>query len=297
MQNRQLFGGAWTEDKLNRLNKYLRAYLSIFKNNVKAQFYTTTYVDAFAGTGYVVTQATGSIHLFSELAEPEAQEFLKGSARRALDLQPGFDKYLFIERKRANYQELQRLCGSDVYRNIAGRISIKQGDANRLLTTWCAATDWSTNRAVLFLDPFGMEVEWATLETIAATGGIDMWLLFPFVGVSRHLTKSEPPPPSWADRLTKILGNDEWLQEFYPAKTELTLFGEVEQQAKDADFDRISAYVVRRLKTLFPGVAENPLPLRNSRNTPLFLLCFATCSRKDSIKKTALKIAQDILKR
>ena len=189
------------------------------------------------------------------------------------------------------------MCKSDAYRDIADRISIKQGDANLLLTTWCAATDWFTTRAVLFLDPFGMEVEWATLETIAATGGIDMWLLFPFVGVSRHLTKSEPPPPAWADRLTKILGSAEWLQEFYPAKTELTLFGEVEQQAKDTDFNHISAYVVHRPKTLFPGVADNPLPLRNSWNTPLFLLCFATCNRKDSIKKTALGIAQDILKR
>ena len=80
MQKRQHFGGAWTEDKLNRLDKYLRAYLKIFKKNVNAQFYTTIYVDAFAGTGYVGRRSTGAMHLFSELAElaePEAQEFLK----------------------------------------------------------------------------------------------------------------------------------------------------------------------------------------------------------------------------
>lgn len=149
----------------------------------------------------------------------------------------------------------------------------------------------------MFLDPFGMEVEWSLLEAIAATGGIDLWLLFPFVGVSRHLTRGGPPPADWADRITKVLGSDQWRQEFYPSKMDLTLFGEIEQQVKDADFDRISAYVVKRLQTLFPGVADNPLPLRNSKNTPLFLLCFATCNRKERIKKTAINIAQDILKR
>ncbi len=95
MRQRQSFGGAWTEDKLNRLSKYLHAYLTIFKKNPKAMFYTTVYVDAFAGTGYVEKRTAATANLFSELAEPEAQDFLKGSARIALDIQPGFDQFLF----------------------------------------------------------------------------------------------------------------------------------------------------------------------------------------------------------
>lgn len=91
MRRKQSFGGAWTVDKLNRLEKYLRAYLMIFDRNAQASFYTTVYVDAFAGTGYVEKRATTGESLFSELAEPETQEFLKGSAHKALDLQPGFN--------------------------------------------------------------------------------------------------------------------------------------------------------------------------------------------------------------
>ena len=30
----------------------------------------------------------------------------------------------------------------------------------------------------LFLDPYGMQVEWATIESIAHTQAIDLWLLF-----------------------------------------------------------------------------------------------------------------------
>jgi hypothetical protein len=51
---------------------------------------------------------------------------------------------------------------------------------------------------------------------------------------------------------------------------------------------------VARLKTIFAKVAENPLPLRNSTNTPLYLLCFAAGNPKGAT--TAVKIAQDILK-
>jgi len=43
------------------------------------------------------------------------------------------------------------------------------------------------------------------------------------------------------------------------------------------------------------GVAENLLLLRNSKNNPLYLLCFASGSSRGA--KTAIKIAQDILKR
>jgi three-Cys-motif partner protein len=46
------FGGSWTEEKLECLKSYLGAYTTIFTGNPRAKFYTTTYVDAFAGTGY-----------------------------------------------------------------------------------------------------------------------------------------------------------------------------------------------------------------------------------------------------
>ncbi|MCI0387950.1 MAG: hypothetical protein MOB07_04160 [Acidobacteria bacterium] len=57
----------------------------------------------------------------------------------------------------------------------------------------------------------------------------------------------------------------------------------------------IEQYFVERLKTVFAGVAENPLPLLNSHNNPLYLLCFASGNPKGA--KTAIKIAQDILRR
>jgi hypothetical protein len=72
------------------------------------------------------------------------------------------------------------------------------------------------------------------------------------------------------------------------------LFGEEMVVQKISDFQSIAQYFVQRLQTVFTGVANNPLPLYNSKNNPLYLLCFAAGNPKGA--PTAVKIAQDILK-
>lgn len=290
MKKPQAFGGLWTEDKLNRLNKYLKAYTRIFKGNPNARYLTTVYVDAFAGTGRIETASRTTEALTNTNS-------LKGSAQIALEVWPEFDHYLFIERNKKHYNELLNLKAE--YPLQSHKIQVENAEANDYLKQWCETTDWSRTRAVMFLDPFGMQVEWSLLEKIAETHAIDVWFLFPIgVGVNRHLTRSEPPPEDWADRLTRVFGTSEWRTEFYPAKSILTLFGDVASQAKDTDFARMSDYFVKRLNTVFTGVAANPLLLKTpKKNVPLFLLCFATGSNKESAKNAALKIAEDILGR
>src|SRR6266540_7285610 len=79
-----------------------------------------------------------------------------------------------------------------------------------------------------------------TLEALAATKAIDLWLLFPLgQAVNRVLTKDKPPEGGWADRLTRFFGTTEWKEAFYRRSTQMTLFGEEEQIKKDADFEQI----------------------------------------------------------
>lgn len=56
----------------------------------------------------------------------------------------------------------------------------------------------------------------------------------------------------------------------------------------------IGEYFLNRLRTVFAGVAMNPLVLTNSKNCPLYLLCFAAGNPKGA--KVAVKIAEDILR-
>lgn len=287
------FGGNWTDDKLERVRKYLKAYMTIFDRNEKARKLTTIYVDAFAGTGYR-TQASrqpADCPLFPELEEPETKAFLKGSARIALEVEPPFKRYVFIERDPERAKELENLKREFQERNIEVVVT----DANEYLIRWCRQNDWRYSRAVVFLDPYGMQVSWELIEALGQTKTVDLWLLFPLgMAVNRLLTTKKPPPPSWEERLTRIFGTDAWKDAFYTHHTRSTLFGEEEEYyTKEADFDVIGRFFIERLKTAFRGVVEKPLPLRNSSNNPLYLLCFASGNPKGA--PTAIKIAQHIL--
>jgi three-Cys-motif partner protein len=289
----QTFGGSWTEEKLELLTKYLKAYLTIFTSNPRARLLHTVYVDAFAGAGYIRRRQrdTTQNDLFEDLIADDAQEFIKGSAVRALELNPGFGEYLFLERDPERFRELETLK-----KKYPGKqISVQNVEANEYLRTWCGRTNWTRTRAVIFLDPYGMQVDWSLVEAIARTKGVDLWLLFPLgAALMRLLQKRQPPPQGWADRVTAVLGVDTWQEEFYKPKRSDTLFGTEESEEREADYQSVSDFFMRRLKGIFEQVAPNPRVLKNSRNCPLYLFCFAAGNPKGA--PTAVKIAQDILR-
>jgi three-Cys-motif partner protein len=305
------FGGTWTEDKLARVRGYLGAYTTIFASNERARHLRTTYVDAFAGTGARsspaqsearLRQTEGSLFEDAE-ADPEARSFKRGSARAALEVDPAFDRYVFVDRNPGHAEQLRRL--GEEFPEKAGRISVEAAEANSYLRRWCAETDWNRNRAVVFLDPYGMQVDWSTIEAIAATECVDLWVLFPLgQAVNRLLTRRRIPEGAPADRLTRHLGTDSWKEEFYRAtdaeadEAQPSMFEEIEEERgilKTATLDAIGAFFVRRLGEIFAGVAPNPLMLRNSRNVPIYLLCFAAGNPRGA--PTAVRIAGHLLGR
>ena len=285
------FGGDWTEHKLQCVGKYLSAYATI----INRQNFRFAYIDAFAGTGYRAPKiGDNEAQLpLPELTEEDAHGFLAGSARIALEVRPRFTKYIFIEKEREGTTALEEL--KKEFPGLANDIEIINADANSHLKERCLNYNWTKNRAVLFLDPFGMEVEWETIEAIARTNAIDLWLLFPLgVAVNRLLRRDGKIDKGVKQKLDKFFGTEKWIEYFYMEKQDNTLFGSKKQLQKVVDFNGISEYFVARLKSIFAGVAENPLRLLNSKNNPLYLLCFASGNEKGA--KTAIRIAQDILK-
>ncbi len=176
------------------------------------------------------------------------------------------------------------------------KIQLVNADANTYISDLCNNYKWQNHRAVLFLDPYGMQVDWETIKAIANTEAIDLWYLFPLgIGVNRLLKKDASKiQTSWDIKLDNIFGTHEWKKAFYCETEETTLFGKENKLVKHTNFSKISDFVVTRLKTTFSCVANNPLLLRNSKNNPLYLLCFASGNPRGG--KTAIKIAQDILK-
>lgn len=285
------FGGDWTSRKLDILRKYLAAYTTALKD----QPFRKAYIDAFAGTGYRSrrgerTAARGL--LFPDLAEPAPQALLDGSARMALQVVPRFDRYIFIDSDADRCSQLETL--KHEFPDLAHDITIQPADANAEIQKLCVM-NWHLHRAVLFLDPYGMQVDWQTIAAVASTKAIDMWLLFPLgIGVNRLLTKSGEIPDSWRRKLDALLGTADWYDEFYTVESTPTLFGADEQRVTKAATDTIGRYFNQRLKSVFAGVSENPAVLRNSRNCPLYLLCFAAGNVKGA--PIAIRIADSLLK-
>ena len=284
--------------KTTGIAAYLQRYTIALKEKPsKEKPFRKAYIDAFAGTGYreerrEEEQQERQGLPFPDLAEPETQELIEGSAKLALQTQPSFDKYIFIERNAGRCLQLEGLKYE--FPSLAKLIDIRCGDANVRIRDICDA-NWESHRAVLFLDPYGMQVEWKTIEAIAATRAIDLWLLFPLgMGVNRLLTKSGEIPTPWRKRLDDLLGTEAWYDEFYRVEKTPTLFRSDQEHVVKASMATIGRYFVERLKSIFPGVAEEPGVLRNSTNNPLYLLCFAASNERGA--PVALRIAGHLLK-
>lgn len=155
------FGSVHTRLKLEIIGEYLPAYTTALKNFP----FTLHYIDAFAGTGYCDIQVGGN-----RLVVP-------GSASIAIGCTPVFHKMIFIEKSPRKVRALERLKAATPKRDI----TIVRDDANIAIAK-CLSTLYAHegDRAIIFLDPFGMQVDWATLERIAKSEISDLWYLFPF---------------------------------------------------------------------------------------------------------------------
>ena len=288
------FGGDWTEQKLRILDHYLAAYGKIFRANPRAKHFETIYVDAFAGTGLIQhrKKAGRGEELFAEFAESETVQFLRGSATRAL--QHPFTRYIFIEKSQARIADLEKLKADSSRKE---QIAIRKGDANSKLISLVQSTDWMKCRAVVFLDPYGMQVDWETIRTLGATNGVDLWFLFPLgQAVMRLLQRESEPPPEWQQALDRIFGTHDWHSKFYVTERQPDWFEkEIVSTRRIADWNAVGGFMIERLRTAFHAVEPNPGVLSNSQNVPLYLFCFAAANPKGA--PTALKIAKDLLKR
>ncbi len=298
------FGGSWSESKLDCVEKYTKSYLKVMQNQ---KWFTLHYVDAFAGRGKhrlksglqkcAVLQGLDSF--FGNLAEREdTEEFLVGSAIRALRASSlssrPFDYFLFVDADQASCSELESIIQDD-FGNIRDTIKVKCGDANATLEDYISKVDWNHTRALIFLDPYGLEVSWNLIKRLAKTGSSDIWYLFPLGGVLRMMTKDGHMPDPWRARLDRVFGTSKWYEEFYCQSTQRSLFGEEEEiLSKNASTGHVVDFIRVRLKTVFPAISRTAI-LRNGKGAPLFALVLGVSNPSPSAQKAALRIANYLI--
>ena len=271
MTEQQKFGGVWTVQKLNAVENYL----GFFTTALKKQSFKLCYIDAFSGSGNVVLK-DGQV--------------VDGSALRALKYP--FDSYYFFDKDEIHCKALTEKIKT-AYPDKLDKINIVNDDCNKLLQSidqrsWYAEK-W---RGVIFLDPYAMELSWSCLEKIKNTKAFDVWYLFPFSAVNRNLPKSGEIQHANENLLTKIFGSSDWKQHIYQESPQLTLFGDPNMEKIP---DGLKDYIQSRLSQTFPTVAPNPVLLRNEKNSPIFLLCFAGSNPNEKARGLSIKGAIHIL--
>lgn len=291
-QGKHRFGSDSTDLKLDVIGSYLRGFTTALRN----KFPDLIYIDVFSGSGAREVLHKGSPANLVEDARAERIEERRGSARIALDTEPPFTKLIFIEKKKAFCKALRELAdgypGQDV--------DILRGDANDLILQ-TINRPWAGSRAVMFIDPYGMQLSWSTLEAIRQTEAVDVWYLVTLQGLYRQATRDrrEITPKNRA-HLNRMLGTEAWEAEWYTPKSVGTLFDFIDEprvmgDRRIAEVDDMEDFVAARLRDLFSKVS-GPLRLKTKNGAPGFALFFASSNPSPVAYGLAAKIADHILK-
>lgn len=289
------WGGSWTEEKLDAFEKYVNAYLTIMNTFRDKHNWKLIYFDGFAGSG---TRNENDVQPISELLldlfndecldEDELNTY-KGAAERVLGIeQRGFDWYVFVDKSMESSQQLEkRLEKFKSQRNLVFRTS----DANEQISLLANAMKKDNSLAALvLLDPFGMQVDWKSIELLKGTR-TDLWILIP-TGVIVNRLLDRKGELTHIEKLTSFFGKDEdFLRDyFYKKRTVETLFGETEIVEKvKQPIEKIAKLYIEQLGKIYKHFTDKPLVLCNSRHTPIFHFACA------SNNPTAIIIAKQII--
>lgn len=271
--------GRWSEEKLDLLAQYLEAYSVIMNKQKQTWLRDYYYIDAFSGS-----------------VRPRAKDeerYINGSPIRALQTEPKFDGYWFVDVNPQRVERVEKLR-EDFPNQI---IQTYQGNCNDILCNEIIPKIpySSKKRAFVFLDPYGLQVDWKTVRELADTKTCDIFVNFSIMAVTRLLPRDQNPDPEFVKQIDQVMGNTEWITQIYresPA-TQLSLFSNLAEPTlsrEKIDPDWLARLYTEQLSSLFPHVSS-PVLMRNSTNSVLYALCLA------SHNPNAIKITNDIFKR
>lgn len=287
------WGGKWTIQKLDAFEKYVSAYLTIMNKNRDNYNWELIYFDGFAGSGSKKDDILNELllDLFSE-EEFEDLDVYKGSSERILQIsQRGFDYYYFIDNDKNANKGLKQKLKPYTKKNAEKKIVFRSNDANNEIIKLSQAMHRDKKyKSLVFLDPFGMQINWESIEKLKDTN-TDLWILIP-TGVIVNRLLDRKAKLTHLNKLTSFFGlsEDEIRKKFYEVKKANTLFGEVTVIEKVKEpIGKIAELYVGKLKEIFNFVTSEPLVLYNKKNVPIYHFAFA------SNNQVAQKIAGQII--
>lgn len=262
--------GYWSEVKLDIVREYAGTYSRILSAQTRPRL-SHVYIDAFAGTGVHVSRKT--------------QKFIPGSPQNALQVQPPFDAYHFIELDQVRVAVLREIA-EDQDQNVF----IYPGDCNQVLVEKIfPRVQWKDyRRGLCLMDPYGLDLDWNVIRTAGEMRSIEVFLNFPVMDMNRNVLwrNTDKIQKDQMKRMTRFWGDETWRNVAYSATG--NLFGLEEKM----DNETVAEAFRQRLRQVagFTHVPK-PLPMRNTRGSIVYYLFFA------SPKPVADHIVQDIFRK
>jgi three-Cys-motif partner protein len=171
-------------------------------------------------------------------------------------------------------------------------MTVLDGDCNQLIVERVVPVVRAAYRARGFalLDPYTMNLDWATIEAIARTNAFEILVNLPTMAFNRGVLHNNigTVAPKQVERLTRAWGSDEWLDDLYEERQGLWESRRVKLGPTGAA--RLGRMFKERLAREFPFVSE-PLVVPNTAGTPIYCLIFA------GPNETGWKIASDVFRK
>jgi three-Cys-motif partner protein len=260
-------------------------YLAFYSRALKKRFCEAGYFDAFGQGGWADT------------GTPQA---VPGAALRILEAPDPVAYYAFSDLDAQNAQALSEAVetfrATRLRQNLpAPNVKVATQDGNLAIRDACAWMQRSRIRhAVIFLDAFGMQVEWQGLEAIARSGRLDMWLLVPAAPALGRATGSGDIPDAWRLRFDRLLGDPGGSERL---SAQLRARPGKPHPLRGA-MDLVERSVIDRLKSIFPPRAVRPAGVWLAcGGHPSSLLVFACANSNTRSHALALKAADYLVSR
>ena len=261
--------GYWSEIKLDIVREYAQAYSTVMAKQECIRKYL--YIDAFSGAGVHISKQTG--------------EYIPGSPLNALNVQPPFGEYHFIDLDGDKAEHLRQLVGDNQ------NVFVYNEDCNSVLLhkVFSRAHFDDYRRALCLLDPYGLNLNWDVVQTAGRMKSVDVFLNFMVMDMNMNVLWKNPDSvsPAQVERMNSFWGDESWRSVLYRKPRDLLPgFDDLEEKLPNAD---VAEAYRKRLQDVagFEHVPE-PIPMRNTSGAVIYYLFFA------SQKEVAAKIVRDI---
>lgn len=263
--------GIWSEVKLAIIKKYASAYATIMEAQRRGRIPSLRwlYIDAYAGPGYHLSKTSG--------------ELVEGSPLIALNTDPPFHEYHFIDSDSERSQLLRKRAGDrrDVF--------TYSQDCNQILLTkvFPRANYGHYRRALCLLDPYNIDLTWEVIEAAGKARSIEIFMNFMIMDINRNAMRKNPDKSlaSKVAQMTRLWGDETWKDAGYDQVQ--TLFDySVPRKVSNERFAEV--FRARLEKKAGFKYVPAPMPMKTKSNSVIYYLYFA------SQKEAGMDIVNDI---